>query len=103
MWRDEVTPEAIAQLYRASDSPDAGVVRPGRGQRGRGARRQRAQRGRPQQRPLDCGGLRRRDARRRSSSADVVELNPAVDRDGQTARLAALTVWWLLRGRSERR
>lgn len=36
-------------------------------------------------------------------SADVVELNPAVDRDGQTARLAALTVWWLLRGRAERR
>lgn len=36
------------------------------------------------------------------SSADVVELNPVVDRDGQTARLAALTVWWLLRGRSER-
>jgi formiminoglutamase len=37
------------------------------------------------------------------ASADVVELNPRVDRDGQTARLAALTVWWLLRGRAERR
>jgi formiminoglutamase len=37
------------------------------------------------------------------TSADVVELNPSVDRDGQTARLAALTVWWLLRGRAERR
>jgi formiminoglutamase len=36
------------------------------------------------------------------TSADVVELNPRVDRDGQTARLAALTVWWLLRGRAER-
>lgn len=36
------------------------------------------------------------------TSADVVELNPAVDRDGQTARLAALTVWWLLRGRADR-
>ncbi|MFL5401507.1 MAG: formimidoylglutamase [Gemmatimonadales bacterium] len=36
------------------------------------------------------------------TSADVVELNPVVDRDGQTARLAALTVWWLLRGRAER-
>jgi hypothetical protein len=34
--------------------------------------------------------------------ADIVELNPAVDRDGQTARLAAVTVCWLLRGRSER-
>ena len=37
------------------------------------------------------------------TSADVVELNPAVDRDSQTVRLAALTVWWLLRGRAEQR
>jgi formiminoglutamase len=37
------------------------------------------------------------------TSADVVELNPSVDRDSQTARLAALTVWWLLRGYAERR
>jgi formiminoglutamase len=37
------------------------------------------------------------------TSADVVELNPRLDRDGETARLAALTVWWLLRGRAERR
>jgi formiminoglutamase len=36
------------------------------------------------------------------ASADVVELNPRVDLDGQTVRLAALTVWWLLRGRAER-
>lgn len=36
------------------------------------------------------------------TSADVVELNPKLDRDGQTARLAALTVWQLLRGYSER-
>lgn len=35
-------------------------------------------------------------------SADVVELNPRLDRDGQTARLAALTVWSLLRGLAER-
>ena len=35
------------------------------------------------------------------ASADVVELNPRLDADGQTARLAALTVWWLLRGRAE--
>jgi arginase family enzyme len=32
----------------------------------------------------------------------VVEENPAFDQDGRTARLAALTVWWLLRGRAER-
>jgi formiminoglutamase len=36
------------------------------------------------------------------TSADVVELNPAFDRDGQTARLAALTVWSLLRGLADR-
>lgn len=37
------------------------------------------------------------------TSADIVELNPRFDVDGQTARLAALTVWWVLRGRAERR
>jgi formiminoglutamase len=36
-------------------------------------------------------------------SCDVVELNPRVDRDDQTARLAALTVWEILRGVAERR
>jgi formiminoglutamase len=36
------------------------------------------------------------------TSCDVVELNPKVDRDAQTARLAALTVWQLLRGYAER-
>jgi formiminoglutamase len=35
-------------------------------------------------------------------SADVVELNPRVDRDGQTEALAALTVWCLLKGVSDR-
>jgi formiminoglutamase len=38
----------------------------------------------------------------RVASADVVELNPAFDRDGQTARLAARTVWELLRGLAAR-
>lgn len=32
------------------------------------------------------------------ASMDVVELNPALDLDGRTARLAALTVWHFLRG-----
>lgn len=36
------------------------------------------------------------------ASCDVVELNPRLDRDGQTARLAALTVWQILRGVAER-
>jgi formiminoglutamase len=33
-------------------------------------------------------------------SLDVVELNPLLDRDDQTARLAALTVWRFWRGRA---
>ncbi|HUF25953.1 MAG TPA: formimidoylglutamase [Gemmatimonadaceae bacterium] len=36
-------------------------------------------------------------------SCDVVELNPALDRDGRTARLAALTVWRILHGLADRR
>ena len=39
---------------------------------------------------------------RRVSSIDVAELNPELDRDGQTARVAALTVWRFLRGLSSR-
>lgn len=35
-------------------------------------------------------------------SCDVVELCPPLDRDAQTARLAALTVWRILRGRARR-
>lgn len=36
-------------------------------------------------------------------SIDVVEVNPAYDRDGQTARLAALTVWHFMRGLCQRK
>jgi formiminoglutamase len=32
------------------------------------------------------------------SSIDLVEVNPRLDRDGQTARLAALTIWTFLKG-----
>lgn len=35
-------------------------------------------------------------------SCDVVEFNPMLDRDGQTGRLAALTVWHILRGYAAR-
>ena len=35
-------------------------------------------------------------------SCDVVELAPPLDRDGQTARLAAVTVWRILRGLARR-
>ena len=38
----------------------------------------------------------------RVASMDVVELNPAFDVDGRTARLAALTVWHFLKGLAER-
>lgn len=101
VWREEVTHEAIAGLYRGaaastlvsfdldavSEAEAPGVSAP------------------------TAGGLTSdlwlaaADAAGRSSavtSADIVELNPAVDQDGQTVRLAALTVWWLLRGRAER-
>jgi formiminoglutamase len=36
------------------------------------------------------------------TSIDLVELNPTVDVDGRTARLAALTVWHMLRGLATR-
>jgi formiminoglutamase len=36
------------------------------------------------------------------SSMDLVEMNPKQDRDGQTARLAALTVWMFLKGVASR-
>jgi formiminoglutamase len=35
-------------------------------------------------------------------SIDVVEVNPSLDRDSQTARLAATTIWWFLKGVLER-
>ncbi len=38
----------------------------------------------------------------RVTSVEVVELNPLFDRDEQTARLAALTVWSFLSGMAER-
>ncbi len=102
VWRDEVSPERIAQLYRSVDRPalvsfdlDAvseaeapGVSAPNSA-------------GLTSDLWLEAAYLAGRSAA--VSSADVVELNPVVDRDGQTARLAALTVWWLLRGRAERR
>jgi formiminoglutamase len=102
VWRDDVTPERIAQLYRATDGPalasfDLDAVNEAEA---------------PGVSAPNAGGLSsdlwieaayQAGRSPAVSSADIVELNPAVDRDGQTARLAAVTVWWLLRGRSERR
>lgn len=36
------------------------------------------------------------------ASMDLVEVNPRLDRDGQTARLAALTIWTFLKGVASR-
>lgn len=101
VWRDDVTPERIAQLYRSTDGPalvsfdlDAvneaeapGVSAPNAG-------------GLPSDLWVEAAYQAGRSPA--VCSADIVELNPVVDRDAQTARLAAVTVWWLLRGRSER-
>lgn len=102
IWREEITRESIDQLYRAALAPtlvsfdlDAvtaaeapGVSAPNPG--GLSA-------------DLWLAAAYGAGHAPSVSSADVVELNPAVDRDGQTARLAALTVWWILRGYIERR
>jgi formiminoglutamase len=102
VWRDEVTRESIEELYRSAQAPalvsfDLDAVNEAEA---------------PGVSAPTAGGLSSElwllaaYAAGRSpavASADVVELNPAVDRDGQTARLAALTVWWILRGYTERR
>jgi formiminoglutamase len=101
VWRDEVSPRYIEVLYSGVESPtlvsfdlDAvsqaeapGVSAPN-----------------PTGLSSDLWLKAAFEAGRSAAvtSADVVELNPRFDPDGQTARLAALTVWWLLRGRAER-
>ncbi len=101
IWRDEVTPSAVTEVYRGLNVPtmvsfdlDAvdqlsapGVSAPATG-------------------GLDAGvWLHAAYEAGRSPavvSMDLVELNPRFDPDGRTARLAALTVWTFLRGLSER-
>ena len=97
LFRDEVTPTVMRELYAKLEAPgmvsfdmDAvdqafapGVSAPASGGFDVAAWLQFA---------FEAG---RRSAVR---SCDVVELNPALDRDGQTGRLAALTVWHILRG-----
>jgi formiminoglutamase len=101
VWRDEVSPETIQSLYRGTASPtlasfDLDAV---------------DQAEAPGVSAPNPGGLSTElwltaayhaGCCRGVTSADIVELNPAVDQDGQTTRLAALTVWQLLRGRAER-
>lgn len=102
VWREEVVPETIHSLYRGTSSPtlvsfDLDVV---------------DQAEAPGVSAPTAGGLNGElwltaayAAGRCGAvtSADVVELNPRVDQGGQTARLAALTVWRILRGLAERR
>jgi formiminoglutamase len=101
VWRDEVSPRYIDVLYGGVESPalvsfDLDAV---------------SQAEAPGVSAPNPGGLSSDlwfkaafEAGRSAAvtSADVVELNPQFDPDGQTARLAALTVWWLLRGRADR-
>jgi formiminoglutamase len=101
VWRDEVSPRYIEVLYGGVESPtlvsfDLDAV---------------SQAEAPGVSAPNPGGLSSDlwlkaafEAGRSAAvtSADIVELNPRFDPDGQTARLAALTVWWVLRGRAER-
>jgi len=102
VWRDEVTRATIEELYQAVAPPtlvsfdlDAVVESEAPGVSApNGA-------GLPSELWLAAANAAGRSPS--VTSADVVEENPAFDQDGRTARLAALTVWWLLRGRAEQR
>jgi formiminoglutamase len=97
LWRDELTPTAVNRLYDQTDGPtlvtfdiDAvdqtqapGVSAPATG--GMTA-------------DLWLHAAFRAGQCPQVGSVDLVELNPNYDRDGQTARLAALSIWQLLRG-----
>lgn len=101
VWRDQVSRQTIAALYQASatpmlvsfdldavcDSEAPGVSAPNAG-------------GLSSELWLEAAFAAGHSPS--VQSADVVELNPVFDQDGRTARLAALTVWWLLKGRAER-
>jgi formiminoglutamase len=101
VWRDEVTRETIDELYQ-------GVAGPMLASFDLDAVSQAEAPGVSAPNPAGLGSELWLEAAYSAgrcpavTSADVVELNPVVDRDGQTARLAALTVWCLLRGRAER-
>jgi formiminoglutamase len=102
VWREEVSSDSIGALYRAAENPalasfDLDAVNQAEA---------------PGVSAPNPAGLRTElwleaayaaGCAPAVASADVVELNPRLDRDSQTVRLAALTVWWLLCGRAERR
>jgi formiminoglutamase len=102
IWRDGVTPGLIATLYSDDEDSDLlvsfdidavdqafapGVSAPASG-------------GLTIELWLEAARQAGRSPRVRS--IDIVETNPLVDRDDQTARLAALTIWTFLHGLAER-
>jgi formiminoglutamase len=101
MWREEVSGDTLASLY-------AGVQSPTFASFDLDAVNQAEAPGVSAPNPAGLRSERWLQAAYRAgqtpavTSADVVELNPRFDHDGETARLAALTVWWILRGRAER-
>jgi len=97
VWRDELTASAIGKLYDQADGPtlvsfDIDAVDQGQA---------------PGVSAPATGGMStdlwlaaafQAGACAQVSSCDLVEMNPNYDRDGQTARLAAVTIWHVLRG-----
>jgi formiminoglutamase len=97
VWRDELTASGVAKLYDQAEGPtlvsfdiDAvdqaqapGVSAPATG---------------GMSTDLWLAAAYQAGLCPHVTSCDLVELNPNYDRDGQTARLAALTVWQVLRG-----
>jgi formiminoglutamase len=101
IWRDEVTRTTIDELYRGLSAPalasfdlDAVIESEAPGVS--------APNGAGLASELWLAAAHAAGQSASVTSADVVEENPAFDQDGRTARLAALTVWWLLRGRAGR-
>jgi formiminoglutamase len=102
VWHDELTAAHVARLYEVADGPtmvtfdiDAvdqahapGVSAPATG--GLDV-------------PLWLAAAFEAGRCPHVTSCDLVEVNPNYDRDGQTARLAALTVWHILRGLASRK
>lgn len=101
IWRDELTPAAIGKLYDQAAGPtlvtfDIDAVdqsqAPGASAPAAGGMNS----------DLWLAAAYQAGQCAHVTSCDVVEVNPNYDRDGQTARLAALTVWQVLRGISTR-
>lgn len=102
VWRDETMPDRLAALIAEAADPTLATldldglcasVAPGVSAPNPG--------GLPAEVWLDAAEAL--GANPNVRSLDVVELNPRVDLDGRTARIAALSVWRFLRGRARSR